>query len=297
MTVKEDAVNDVPQAASQLVVPARDFRVSKQGARVTPAIDKTWDPPWIPDAAEWYWFAREYSRCYRYHFDCAEYRIASMHKAYLSLASVLAQRAATADPATGSFGFSDQTVTIAYWEFDAFLAAINSALDVLARLVGVGYLEPMPPSFNRLCGRKPSGIAALLTRAQTLWVRRMKDYRDCFVHYTPVGTLLMAEAYRTPSGWRMHMKLPVNPNVRDVEGFQFSRRTDLMPYAAATYRHFVALDRAVATEIRRLYKLGEYPKRTQHLFGVGARRRTADLVQLAAGKSNQGSKLYRDLGS
>jgi hypothetical protein len=74
----------------------------------------------------------------------------------------------------------------------------------------------------------------------------------------------------------MHMKLPVNPNARDVDGFRFSRRTDLMPYAAATYRHFVALDKAVAAQIRQLYKREEYPKRTEHLFGVGARRRPAD---------------------
>ena len=33
------------------------------------------------------------------------------------------------------------------------------------------------------------------------WVNRMKDYRDCFVHYTPVDTMLSIRMVLRKAGW------------------------------------------------------------------------------------------------
>jgi hypothetical protein len=72
-------------------------------------------------------------------------------------------------------------------------------------------------------------------------------------------------------GWHVRCKLPVNPNVRDIERFRFSRRVELLDYCLALHRHMRALDRKVAKSISRAYAHGEYPQRINDLFFVGSR--------------------------
>jgi len=80
-------------------------------------------------------------------------------------------------------------------------------------------------------------------------VNRLKDYRNCFTHYTPVDTMLVVTLRRYADGWEFRAKLPVNPNVREILGFRFSRRLELLRYALSVYRNVVAFDQAVAQTI------------------------------------------------
>lgn len=161
-----------------------------------------------------------------------------------------------------------------YWDFEAFLGSVNTALDLLARIVGTTYAQPTPPSFNRFCQRAPRGpMTTLLQQAQGRWVGRMKDYRDCFTHYTPVDSLLYVWVYPTPRGPRLWVKLPTNPNVREALAFRFSRRLDLLRYGIAVMRHLRALEASAARLVLRLYREGSYPARTSNLFFLGARVR------------------------
>jgi hypothetical protein len=45
----------------------------------------------------------------------------------------------------------------------------------------------------------------------------------------------------------------------------------VLTHAIAIWRHFVALDRKIAGMIRKDYRAGTYPVRTEHLFSVGQR--------------------------
>ena len=112
-----------------------------------------------------------------------------------------------------------------------------------------------------------------MKKAQRRWVSRLKDYRDCFVHYTPVDTLSMISLNQHDDGHEIRGKLPVNPNVREILGFRFSRRTELLRYACTVHKNMTALDRAVAREIARAFAKGEYPRRISNLFFVGRRER------------------------
>jgi hypothetical protein len=103
------------------------------------------------------------------------------------------------------------------------------------------------------------------------WVQRLKDYRDCFVHYTPVDTVLQMMMVLRPDGWELRCKLPTNPNSREILRFRYSRRTELLRYSLDIWRKLMRLDRRIAAEIVRAYKEGEYPARTEHLFFIGAR--------------------------
>jgi hypothetical protein len=131
---------------------------------------------------------------------------------------------------------------------------------------------PTPLSFRKLCAKSElSGVVDILRRAQTRWVAQVKDYRDCFIHYTPVNNESFISCVRYTDGWEVRCSLPVNPNIREALGFRFSRRRELLRYAILVYRQLKALDRVVGKEITKAWRAGMFPARTQNLFFVGAR--------------------------
>jgi hypothetical protein len=223
--------------------------------------------------AEFCWFAREYPRIYRYHLDHAELRLRDIHSRYVKARQYFAHQLEQASDNIFEISIGNQQSYEVYWDFEAYLSATNTALDILARVIGTGYAEQTPPSFNRLCSKAHlSGYVDILRDAKRRWVSRLKDYRDCFVHYTPVDTMTFLVCRLYPDGWEVRCKLPVNPNVRDILGFRFSRRAELLKYSLTVYRHMRALNKKIAKAISRAYASGEYPKRINHLFFVGSRR-------------------------
>lgn len=159
-----------------------------------------------------------------------------------------------------------------YWDFESYLQAISSALDIAARIAGTAYKQSTPPNFNRFCKTSPDGdLRDLFLRAKGLWVRRMKEYRDCFTHFTPAETLLMLHLKQYADEFQLRGKIPVNPQARDILDFRYSRRVELFHYATTVRKHMVAFDRAVATLLWRQYKRGTYPQQLTGLFFLGQR--------------------------
>ncbi|NWO11959.1 hypothetical protein HLV40_16390 [Chromohalobacter salexigens] len=157
-----------------------------------------------------------------------------------------------------------------YWDFEAYLMALSAALDLMARVVGVSFADQTPVSFNKICAKKQlQGPVDTLRKAKERWVNRFKDYRDCFVHYTPADNRVYADVIPHGSESILRCKLPTNPNIRTVEGFKYSKKVEVLTYGATLYRHFSALDKAVAKDIMKLYKNNEFPKRTRTFFLSG----------------------------
>jgi hypothetical protein len=233
------------------------------------------------DHAEFTWFAREYPRCYRYHLDCADFRLKTIWDLYSEIHSEMCrERRWGSEPNPAENGtlvqvaVGNKKVQRVYWDFESFLSEINIALDLLARIVGTAFIDEMPVSFNRFCKKDGSQrLLAIFKEAQSRWVRQLKDYRDCFIHYTPVDTLLSLSFVLNGDAFELRGKLPINPNVREMLGFKFSKRVELLKYACTVHRHMNALDRAVAADIARAFDAGEYPKRLSNLFFVGRRER------------------------
>jgi hypothetical protein len=231
--------------------------------------------------AEFSWFVREYPRCYRYHLDCADFRLKTIWNLYREIHSNLSRESGDENESDDAkegilvqIAVSDERVQRIYWDFESFLSEINIALDLLARVAGTAFVDEMPVSFNRFCKKDGNrGLLGIFKKAQTRWVRRLKDYRDCFIHYTPIDTLLSVSLFRRGDAFEIRGKLPVNPNVREILGFRFSRRVELLRYACAVHRNMTAFDRAVAANIDHAFGAGEYPKRVSNLFFVGKRER------------------------
>jgi hypothetical protein len=223
---------------------------------------------------EFAWFAREYPRAYRHHMECAEFRINTIAKLYAELHRELVARL-DADDALLELAQSDVRVKRIYWDFESFLCEIGTALDLLARIVGVAYKYEMPPSFSRFCRKEilNDPFSVLFRAAQDRWVNRMKDYRDCFVHYTPADTQLSIRLVRRARGYETRCKLPINPNERDITRFRFPLNIELLRYAISLRRRMRAFDKAVASLVKRAYEKQSYPARTQGLLSVGRRER------------------------
>jgi hypothetical protein len=264
-------MNSVEVSLSPLP-PMRELR-SPEVVRVLDAIRNELDDS--DHHAEFSWFAREYPRCYRYHLDAADYRLRTIHQLLTEVGSDLAKRVESDDGKLVEASIGGFSVNRIYWDFESYLANISTALDLLARIVGPAFSEQRPVSFSKFCTKLSDNEPFLKSflRARSRWVLRMKDYRDCFVHYTPVDTLLMVGIRRSPRGWELRAKLPTNPNVREIMGFRYSQRVELLRYACTLHRHMTALDRAVAREIYRLFKNRGFPIRGRELFFIGGRSR------------------------
>ena len=87
--------------------------------------------------------------------------------------------------------------------------------------------------------------------------------------------MLMVVLRRYSDRWEVRAKLPTNANVREILGFRFSRRVELLRYALRVYSDLVTFDRAVARTLSSLYRQKRYPLRKDHLFFVGRRDRVS----------------------
>jgi hypothetical protein len=220
-------LNHLPQFRTILPLP-----VVPEPSLESPAVVRFFDyvRSNLESDAEFCWFAREYPRCFRHHLQHAELRLrqiahtySSLHAKYTDLLTQMDTRLALEIASQGPI------TKEVYWNFEAYLNALNSALDLLARCVGVAYRKHVPGSFNRLCANKDlCGPVGVLRKAQVLWVQRMKDFRDCFAHYTPPETVLLISLVRYSDGWQIHAKLPRNPNVRDITRFRYSHRMEFV---------------------------------------------------------------------
>src|SRR5215475_1597559 len=71
---------------------------------------------------EFCWFAREYPRCYRFHFDGAEFRLQSVYRLMRSVRSELAGRISAPDGDMFETSLSDIRVAQVYWDFESYLS-------------------------------------------------------------------------------------------------------------------------------------------------------------------------------
>jgi len=220
--------------------------------------------------AEFNWFAREYPRVYRHHFGHAKHRLNKIYDNYQSAHRYFASKISEADESCFGMAVGGIEALQVYWDFESFLNAVSSSLDVLARIVGTAYDEQTPISLNKLCKKiHLAGYVDILRKAQSKWIDRMKDYRDCFVHFTSVDTMLMFSCNLYSNGFEVRCRIPINPNVRDIIGFRFSRRSELLKYVIYVYRQLKLLDKRIARKLIADYRNGDFPKHKNGLFFRG----------------------------
>lgn len=147
------------------IIPLRDFPFFRTGSpevvqildRIRFELDQSDTENSNQNHVEFSWFAREYPRCYRYHLDCADFRLKTIWDLYREIHSDLSERLdenksdSEKDGTPVQIAVSDKRVQRIYWDFESFLSEINIALDLLARVAGTAFNDEMPVSFNRFC--------------------------------------------------------------------------------------------------------------------------------------------------
>jgi hypothetical protein len=227
------------------------------------------------DYSEFYWFAREYPRFFRYHVDNIEFRLKTLHELYeIHLDDFLKQTETEDFKNCFEMTTSTKQSFQIYWDFEALLNATNSALELIARISGVAYEEQTPVSLNKITAKKHlTGLVDHFRLAKIDWINQMKDYRDCFVHFTPVDSRVYVTFYKKGDDWNIWCKIPINPNIREAEGFEFNQEVDLLKYSIQTFNNLMALEKQIAKDIQIAYDKGEFPKKINNLFYIGQRTR------------------------
>jgi hypothetical protein len=225
--------------------------------------------------SEFYWYAREFPRYYRYHIDNVEFRIKKIHSLYeFHLKDFLKEKSKIEKSEMYERGIYNTYTYQIYWEFEALLNALSASLDILSRISGLEFEHQTPLSLNQLSKKKDlNGVVDIFRKAKQDWIDEMKNLRDCFVHYCPIDSMPTIIFYKTKTMWKIWCKLPTNPNIRVVDGFKYSRNLDLLKYSYKLYSNFKKLDEEVANYLLELYDKKEFPKRVNNLFLIGQRQK------------------------
>ena len=92
------------------------------------------------DMAEFAWFAREYPRVYRHHFQHAQFRLHAIYSSFESWHLHFARRLASGRHRdTFEMAQGNEEVQRICWDFESYLVALSAALDVLARICGMPF--------------------------------------------------------------------------------------------------------------------------------------------------------------
>ncbi|GAB6089480.1 hypothetical protein [Spirochaeta dissipatitropha] len=240
------------------------------------------------------WFLREYPRIFRHHLECFVYRLGNVHAIYVEAHKEFTNRLNNHDAELpdvsncnltceeygklkksklNGMALSNIKTKVMYWEFESLLSSANISLDITARILSTAFKEQLPPNFNKACKNKNDtyGIISFLNSEKDGWVSKMKDYRDCFIHYTPVDTVLSIEAIKLKNKWFIYGKLPINPNERDITRFEFNYDVDVLKYSVFIYEKILNLDKEISLKLLKMYDDKIYPVRTNGLFNIGRR--------------------------
>ena len=219
---------------------------------------------------EFYWFAREYPRFFRSQVNHAQYRLKNIYTLYESQVSAFKRNHANIkiDNFIG-YGIGGREVEMIYWEFEALLGSINTSLELIARILTPAFKQHTPITFNKLCKKKElGGPIDILRKAKIRWIDRMKEYRDCFVHFSGVDTLQMVGFNHYSDGIEMRAKIPSNPQIREHLGFNFRRKDDVLRYSIWIYRCLRALDKKIGNALINMEQKGEFPVRLHNLHYI-----------------------------
>jgi len=143
------------------------------------------------DYSEVVWFLREYPRIFRHHIECAEYRLKNIYNIYESAYKKIIKKIKESNEDIFEYMISGYEIKVLYWEFESLLSSINISLDIISRILSVAFKEEKGATFNKFCKiNYDNKYINIFKEEKVKWVSKLKDYRDCFTHYTVVDTLL-----------------------------------------------------------------------------------------------------------
>lgn len=125
-----------------------------------------------------------------------------------------------------------------YYEFDAWLSSAIRVYDTSRYILWDAYrgTGSMPSSFDRVIETAKGIPGDLKQRLEQSWLTygaRIKAYRDCIHHYSPLDFGMSTARATALSGliWSTQMHIPDNPEARSKTNFRFDNRLDALTFA------------------------------------------------------------------
>lgn len=125
-----------------------------------------------------------------------------------------------------------------YYEFDAWLSAALRVYDTSRYIIWDVYrgTGSIPSSFDgvvKVAKGIPDDLKQRLDQSWQSFGTRIKAYRDCIHHYSPLDFGMSTARATALSGliWSTQMHIPDNPEARSKSSFRFDNRTDALTFA------------------------------------------------------------------
>ena len=264
------------QPLETLIDEKLDIPLVSAFSKMRPNIFHTEDPRHTEELVEFNWFADQYPSVYAYYKRCAFHRAISIQTAYQDAHAAMVDRISGLKDRPDSVDSLSTKALQTYWDFDACLVAVSTALDVLTRVAGTAYEGDKSPTFGKFCKKNKDtlGVAKYIVNAKTSWVDRFKTYRDCLVHFTCSTQYHSFTAeLQSVDEYKLRCVLPDNPNQREMLRFTHSNGEDVYVFAANCLNNLHELESKVAEKLLEDYQNEEYPKQTKRLFTLGKRKK------------------------
>lgn len=143
-----------------------------------------------------------------------------------------------------------------YFEFDSLLSKARRSLDRLGTIAWMHYPPPkgraLPNSFkDQLRDLRTSMPSEVFQKLDSFWQssgRKLKDYRDCAHHFTPLDVLGCSATVKrgTHSAFTVHAPIPDNPSARSRKAFVYKQELDALTYGWETANEVLGLYQALA---------------------------------------------------
>lgn len=211
-------------------------------------------------------FTETMSFYYDHYYEHAKQRLISIHGNYCLIAEDFSDSLKKYPNTRNISGLMAEQV---YWDFEDYLAAMRSLLDIYIMLCRAASSAPgsFPSSFSVLKERDSNKVRELvklttlypiLKDAYNSWAKEMIDYRNFYMHYAPFEEVHSTRVIVSESMLKINHRLPDSLKVKNLK-FEYYKNKDVFEYSIEIFRKNDELQSALANEICSLNLLGNYP--------------------------------------
>lgn len=211
-------------------------------------------------------FIHNYAIYFNHYYFHAAHRLEEINEGYAKMAKqFIYEYNRYGDSMINTAGSSD-----IMYNFEDYLTAIRSSLDVLTKICLPAYRQSMPRTYNDFCRSKElSGPHLLFKNASNEWANKLIAYRDHCIHYSPFDNLpSKAELIKNGRYWEVFVRIPDNPEARSTSKFTYNDNIDILKYSIDTFSKYRNFEDSVSWELYSLYKKGQYPIKYKKIVTV-----------------------------
>ena len=203
----------------------------------------------------------KHARYFEHYYDHAKFRLKNIHVNYGRMAEYFANEHKKCGNTNLHQVWSDESNQI-FWDFEDYITAIRTSLDILTVICRPAYKGDTPRTFFDYCEFSITDpLHDLFEKANINWAGTMRNYRVQYIHYAPINDVPAIRLLKHGSDFELNARIPDSPlKTPGSKKFTYEKNIDVLTYSIDLFNHLSAFETSVATEIELLSKNREYPK-------------------------------------